>query len=176
MFWRLGSSAPLVAAGAYVAPGARLIGAVRLGTGSSVWFNAVLRADDEPISIGMQTNVQDNTTIHVDVGYPCSVGGGVTIGHAAVLHGCTIEDNVLIGMHATILNGAIVGSNCIVGAHALVTENARVPSGSLVVGIPGRVIRQLRAEEIERIRSNAQHYVARAADYRGHLLPTFGPE
>jgi carbonic anhydrase/acetyltransferase-like protein (isoleucine patch superfamily) len=166
LLWRLGATSPNVAAAAFVAGGAQLIGSVTLHSGSSVWFNAVLRGDDEPITIGKHSNVQDNSTIHVDSSYPCTVGEFVTIGHGAVLHGCTIENNVLIGMHATVLNGAVIGQDSIVGAHTLITENARIPSGSLVVGIPGRVVRQLRPEEINRIRSDALHYVSRAIAYR----------
>jgi carbonic anhydrase/acetyltransferase-like protein (isoleucine patch superfamily) len=162
---RIGNTSPIVAPGAYVADGAHLIGSVTLLEGSSVWFNAVVRADCEPITIGQHSNVQDNSTLHVDPGYPCVIGSFVTIGHNAVVHGCSIGDNVLIGMHATVLNGAVIGRDSIIGANALVTENAQIPPGSLVVGVPGKVLRQLRPEEIERIRSNALHYVERAAAY-----------
>jgi carbonic anhydrase/acetyltransferase-like protein (isoleucine patch superfamily) len=157
---------PSVAADAYVADGAILIGAVTLKEGSSVWFNSVLRADSEPITIGRFTNVQDNSTLHVDPGFPCVVGDHVTIGHGAIVHACTVEDNVLIGMHATVLSGAIVGRDSIVGANALVTENARIPPGSLVLGVPGKVVRSLKPEEIEGIRRSAEGYVRRAAQYR----------
>ena len=162
----LAGVSPKVDLAAFVADGARLIGAVELGEGSSVWFNAVLRGDTEPISIGRFSNVQDNCTLHADPGFACTVGEGVTIGHNAVVHGATVEDDVLIGMHATVLNGAVVGRGSIVGAGALVPEKAVIPPGSLVVGIPARVVRQLRPEEIEGIRGSAQGYLRRAERYR----------
>ncbi len=157
---------PSVAFDAFVADGAMLVGAVTLDQGASVWFNAVLRADSEPIRIGRFTNVQDNATLHVDPGFPCTVGEYVTIGHGAIVHACVVEDNVLIGMHATILTGATVGHDSIVGANALVTENARIPPGSLVLGVPGKVVRSLRPDEIEAIRRSAESYVHRAQLYR----------
>jgi carbonic anhydrase/acetyltransferase-like protein (isoleucine patch superfamily) len=157
---------PAVADDAYVAAGAVLIGQVTLGAGASVWFNAVLRADNEPIVVGACSNVQDNCTLHVDPGLPCIVGSHVTIGHNAVVHACTVEDNVLVGMHATILSGARVGRDSIVGANALVPENAQIPPGSLAVGIPARVVRALRPDEIEGIRRSAGSYAARAQTYR----------
>lgn len=166
MLKRLGDAYPEVADDAYVADGAVLIGQVTVGPSSSVWFNAVLRGDTEPITIGEASNVQDNATLHADPGLPCTVGSFVTIGHNAVVHGCTVEDNVLIGMHATILNGATIGRGSIVGAAALIPENASIPPGSLVVGVPGRVVRTLRPDEIERIRQSAESYAARAARYR----------
>jgi carbonic anhydrase/acetyltransferase-like protein (isoleucine patch superfamily) len=149
-----------------VADGARLIGDVTLNEGASVWFNAVIRADNDHVEIGRFTNVQDNCTLHVDPGRPLAIGDYVTIGHNAVVHGCTIEDNVLIGMHATILNGAVVGRDSLIGAHALVPENAHIPPGSLAVGVPARVIRQLNPEEIERLRKSAEGYASRARAYR----------
>lgn len=156
---------PLIAADAFVADGAVLIGAATLLEGSSVWFNAVLRADSEPITIGRFSNVQDNAVLHVDPGLPCVVGDYVTIGHSAIVHACTVEDNVLIGMNATILSGAIVGRDSIIGANALVTEQARIPPGSLVLGVPGRVVRSLQDEEIAAIRRSADSYVRRAKLY-----------
>jgi carbonic anhydrase/acetyltransferase-like protein (isoleucine patch superfamily) len=166
MLKRLGDSRPHVAEDAFVADGAVLIGQVTLGAGASVWFNAVLRGDTEPITIGSSTNVQDNATLHADPGKPCSVGSFVTIGHNAVVHGCIVEDNVLIGMHATILNGARIGTGSIIGAAALVPENAVIPPASLVVGVPGRVVRAVRPDEVEGIRRSAETYAARAAMYR----------
>lgn len=159
-------SHPNVARTGFVAPGARLIGAVFLGEGASVWFNAVLRGDTEPISVGQYSNVQDNCTLHADPGFPCRVGDHVTIGHNAVVHGCVVEDNVLIGMHATVLNGAVIGRDTIVGAGALISERTQIPPGSLVVGIPGRVARSLKPEEIEGIRRSAESYALRAERYR----------
>lgn len=166
MIRELQGKVPSVASDAFVADGAILVGAVTLEQGASVWFNSVLRADSEPIRIGRYTNVQDNSTLHVDPGFPCTVGEYVTIGHGAIVHACVVEDNVLIGMHATILTGAVVGRDSIVGANALVTENARIPPGSLVLGVPGKVIRSLRPEEIEAIRRSAEGYVRRAQIYR----------
>lgn len=169
MLRELAGRAPSIAADAFVADGAQLVGAVTLLARSSVWFNAVLRADSEPITIGPESNVQDNATLHVDPGLPCLVGEGVTIGHGAIVHACTVEDNVLIGMHATILSGAVIGRDTVVGAGALVTENARIPSGVLVLGIPGKVVRALTAQEIDRIRQSATSYVQRAELYRREL-------
>ncbi|MBX6771657.1 MAG: gamma carbonic anhydrase family protein [Chloroflexi bacterium] len=165
----LAGHAPAVAPSAYIADGAVLVGAVTVHDDASIWFNAVLRADSEPIVIGRETNVQDTATLHVDPGLPCLIGNGVTIGHGAVVHACTVEDNVLIGMHATILSGAVVGRDTIIGAGALVTENARIPPGSLVLGIPGRVVRALRPDEIASIRQSAESYVQRAQLYRQEL-------
>ena len=157
---------PNVAPDAFVAAGAVLIGAVILKEQASVWFNTVLRADSEPITVGRGSNIQDNSTLHVDPGLPCIIGDGVTVGHGAVVHACTVEDNVLVGMHATILSGAVVGRDSIVGANALVTENARIPPGSLVLGVPGKVVRSLTPEQIEGIRQAAASYIQRAAAYR----------
>ncbi len=166
MFREFQGRRPSVASDAFVADGAILIGAVTLDQGASVWFNSVLRADSEPIRIGRFTNVQDNATLHVDPGFPCTVGEYVTIGHGAIVHACVVEDNVLVGMHATILTGAVVGRDSIVGANALVTENARIPPGSLVLGVPGKVIRSLRSDEVDAIRRSAESYVRRAQIYR----------
>jgi carbonic anhydrase/acetyltransferase-like protein (isoleucine patch superfamily) len=166
MFREFQGRRPSVASDAFVADGAILIGAVTLDQGASVWFNSVLRADSEPIRIGRFTNVQDNSTLHVDPGFPCTVGEYVTIGHGAIVHACVVEDNVLVGMHATILTGAVVGRDSIVGANALVTENARIPPGSLVLGVPGKVVRSLRSDEVDAIRRSAESYARRAQIYR----------
>lgn len=153
-----GGNSPDVAPDAFIAEGARVIGKVSIGEGASIWFNAVLRGDKDRIVIGRRTNVQDNATIHLDPGKPTIVGDGVTIGHAAIVHGCTVEENCLIGMGSTILSGARIGRDTIVGAHALVTENKEIPPGSLVLGVPAKVVRQLTPEEIEGIRKSAQGY------------------
>src|SRR5205085_11660266 len=137
-----GEKRPNIAPDAFVAPNATLIGDVTLGEGASVWFGAVLRGDRDRIEIGARTNVQDNAVVHLDPGSPAIVGAGVTIGHAAIVHGCTVEDNCLIGMGSVILTGARIGRDSIVGAGALVRENEVIPPGSLVVGVPARVVRQ----------------------------------
>lgn len=139
--------------------GAKLIGNVEMKNNVSIWYNAVLRGDIEPITIDENSNVQDNCVVHVSKNYPVKIGKNVSIGHGAIVHGCTIEDNVLIGMGAIILNGAHIGKNCLVGAGALVTENKTFPEGSLIIGSPAKAIRQLSEEEIESITENATHYV-----------------
>ncbi|REE26357.1 carbonic anhydrase/acetyltransferase-like protein (isoleucine patch superfamily) [Methanothermobacter defluvii] len=141
-----------------VLEGARIVGNVRIGDGSSVWYNAVLRGDLEPIEIGRCSNIQDNCVVHTSRGYPVRVGDCVSVGHAAVLHGCIVADNVLIGMNSTILNGAVIGENSIVGAGAVVTSGKEFPPGSLIIGTPARAVRELSDEEIESIRDNARRY------------------
>ena len=158
---------PDVAADAFIAETATVIGNVVLGAGSSVWFGAVLRGDNDRISIGERTNVQDNCTIHVDPGFPVRVGAGLTIGHGAIVHGCTVEENCLIGMGATVLNGARIGRDSLVGAGALVTEGKQIPPGSLVVGVPAKVLRPLTPEEIEGLRRSAQGYYDRSRSFLG---------
>lgn len=142
----------------WVAPGAHVMGNVRLHTGASVWFNAVIRGDNELIEIGENTNIQDGTIVHTDPGMPVTVGAGCTIGHRAILHGCTIGENSLIGMGATILNGAVIGANSLVGANALVTEGKVFPEGSLIVGSPAKAVRDLNAGAIQGLRGSALHY------------------
>lgn len=156
-----GVSPQLPADGAYwIAPTATVIGKVRLGAGVGVWFGAVIRGDGEPIVIGENTNIQEQTVIHTDPGFPVTVGAGCTIGHRAIVHGCTIGDHVLIGMGAIVLNGAMIGDDCLIGAGALIPEGREIPPGSLVLGMPGKVVRPLSADEIARNRSAAAHYVA----------------
>ena len=137
-----------IASTARVARGAVLVGEVTLGEESSVWYNAVVRADNAPIVIGARSNIQDCCVLHVDEGHPIQIGDGVTVGHGAILHGCTIGDNSLIGMGAVVLNGAQIGKNCIIGASALVTQGMQVPDGSMLLGVPARVRRPLTEEEI----------------------------
>lgn len=161
----LPNGSPQVHETAYVAAGAVLVGAVTLRPGSSVWFNAVLRADSEPIVLGEGSNLQDLVACHADPGFPLTVGAGVSVGHSAVLHGCTIEDDVLVGMHATVMNGAVVGRESILAAGALVTEGMVVPPRSLVAGVPGKVRRNLSDDEVALIRANAEHYRERARTY-----------
>ena len=156
----------------YIADNATVIGSVTLHNNVSVWFNAVIRGDNDPITIGANSNVQDAAVLHSDPGFPLTVGQGVTIGHKAMLHGCTIGDHTLIGMNAVILNGAIIGENCIIGANALVAEGKHIPPGSLAVGSPARVLRQLTDEQIAGLREPAASYVAKIQRYREGLRPS----
>jgi carbonic anhydrase/acetyltransferase-like protein (isoleucine patch superfamily) len=144
---------------AYIAPGATVLGDVAVGAYGSVWYGAVVRGDLAPIVIGRKSNVQDGSIIHVKIGYPCRIGERTSIGHGAILHGCTIEDNVLVGIGAVVLDGARIGRGSIVGAGALVGENMDVPPGSLVLGVPGRVVGQAGEEQKARIQEAARHYV-----------------
>ena len=143
----------------WVAPTATVIGKVRLGRDASVWFGAVLRGDNELIDLGERTNIQDNCVLHTDMGYPMVLGAGVTVGHMAMLHGCRVGDNALVGIGATVLNGAEIGPNCIIGAHALIPEGKSIPANSLVVGMPGRVVRTLSEAELADLPRLADHYV-----------------
>jgi carbonic anhydrase/acetyltransferase-like protein (isoleucine patch superfamily) len=154
---------------AWVAPSADLIGEVRLGRDASVWFGTVIRADNTPISVGDGTNIQEGAMLHSDPGAPLMVGKGCTIGHHAILHGCTIADNVLIGMGATVLNHAVIPENCLVGAGALVTEGKTFEPGSLIVGSPAKAVRQLSAEAIAGIRMSAAGYAKKAKAFREGL-------
>ena len=151
---------PQIDASAFVATGARVIGAVSLGEGSSVWYNAVLRADSDSITVGAGSNVQDNVSVHVDDGHPVRIGANVSIGHNAVVHGCTIGDSSLIGMGAVVLSGVVIGAGCLVAAGAVVLEGTMVPDGSLVAGVPAKVRRELTAEERAGLRRNADTYRA----------------
>lgn len=153
----------------WVAPGAHVIGRVRLGEGASIWFGAVLRGDNEWIEVGAGSNVQEGSTLHTDMGYPLTIGRDCTIGHNVILHGCTIGDESLIGMGATVLNGARIGRNCLIGAGALITEGKEIPDGSLVMGAPGKVVRQLDEAAIQRLRGSALNYQANMRRFRGGL-------
>ena len=151
--------------GCWVAPTAVLVGKVVLKKNASVWFGAVLRGDNEPIVIGEDSNVQDNTVMHTDPAFPLTVGKGVTIGHNAMLHGCTVGDYSLIGIGATVMNGAKIGKNCIIGAHALVTEGKDIPDGSVVMGAPGKIVKQVPEGTDEMLKASADHYVQNAKRY-----------
>ncbi len=165
-----GVSPELPGAGRFwIAPTASVIGQVRLGEGASVWFGAVLRGDNERIVVGERCNIQDLAILHTDPGFPVTIGAGCTIGHRAILHGCTIGENSLIGMGATILNGARIGRNCMIGAGALIAEGKTIADNCLVVGMPGRVIRTLGEEDEKMLRGAADIYVARWKDYRDSL-------
>lgn len=162
---------PSLGRGAWVAPSADLIGDVRLGDRSSVWFGAVIRADNTPILLGEDSNFQDGAIGHSDPGAPLTIGSRVTVGHQAILHGCSIGDEALVGMGARILNGAVIGAQCIVGAGALVTEGKRFGPRTLIVGSPARAIRELTDDEVTMLRLSAAHYAEKAARYGGSLLP-----
>lgn len=153
----------------WVAPSADVIGNVSLGLDSSVWFGAVLRGDNELISIGNGSNIQDRAIIHTDPGFPCEIGDGVTVGHGAILHGCKIGENALIGMGATVLNGAVIGRNCLVGAGALITEGKQFEEGMLILGSPAKAVRPLDDTAIEGLRQSAQTYVMNARRYKAEL-------
>ena len=171
MIWSLDGVAPDIHPDAWVAPGAQIIGRVILRAGASVWFGAVLRGDNEVIEVGEGSNVQENCVLHTDMGYPLTIGADCTIGHKAILHGCTIAEGSLIGMAATVLNGARIGSGTLVGAGALVTEGKDIPGGSLVMGAPARVVRALDAAGVERLRASARGYRANAARFRAGMRP-----
>ena len=164
-----GNASPELASSAWVAPGAHVIGDVRLGEESSVWYGAVLRGDTEPIHIGDRTNVQDGCILHADPGFPAIVGQGCVVGHNAVVHGCEIGDNCLVGMGATILNGAKIGDGSIVAAGAVVPEGREFPPRSLIVGIPAKHIGEVTDEQAADIERGASEYVERAASHRKSL-------
>lgn len=167
--YALDNLTPQLGEGAWAAPSADLIADVRLGPRASVWFGAVVRADNTPIIIGEDSNIQDGAMCHSDADFPLTIGARVTVGHHAILHGCTIADDCLIGMGARILNGAVIESECIVGAGALITEGKHFDRGSLIVGAPGRAVRKLTDEEREMLRTSAAHYVEKAARYAEQL-------
>ncbi|MDU8941927.1 gamma carbonic anhydrase family protein [Ovoidimarina sediminis] len=167
--YALGGLTPAIDEDSWIAPGAHVIGNVTLAGGVGIWFSATLRGDIEPIVIGENTNIQENTVCHTDAGFPLTVGRGCTIGHKAMLHGCTIGNNTLIGMGATVLNGAKIGNNCLIGAGALVTEGKEIPDGSLVVGAPGAVRRGLSEEEIAGLTASAERYLANMRRFRADL-------
>jgi carbonic anhydrase/acetyltransferase-like protein (isoleucine patch superfamily) len=154
----------------WVAHDANVIGKVCLGPGANIWFGATLRGDNEMLDIGAGSNIQENSVLHTDMGAPLSIGIGSTVGHKAMLHGCTIGNNTLIGMGATVLNGAIIGDNCLIGAGALVTEGKVIPDGSLVMGAPGKVIRQLTDAQIEAQRDLARRYQVNARRFRDGMV------
>ncbi len=153
----------------WVAPGANLIGKIELKKEASVWFNVVMRGDNELISVGERSNVQDCSVLHTDMGFPLTIGADVTIGHMAMLHGCTIGNTTLIGIGATVLNGARIGNNSLVGAHALVTEGKEFPDNSLIVGTPARVVRTLGDDDVAMLKASAEHYVQNWKRYASGL-------
>ena len=169
--YALGGTAPTLPENGdcFVAPGAQVIGAVTLAEEASVWFNAVLRGDNEPIVIGRGSNIQDGCVCHTDPGFPLTVGSDVTVGHNAILHGCTVGDGTLVGMGAVILNGARIGRNCLIGANALITEGKEIPDNSMVVGQPGKVLREVDERIAAELRRAAEAYRKRQRRYRDGL-------
>ncbi|MEB0039535.1 MULTISPECIES: gamma carbonic anhydrase family protein [unclassified Pseudomonas] len=171
MKFRLGDSRVETDPKSWVAPTATLIGKVKLEAGASVWFGAVLRGDNELIHIGENSNVQDGTVMHTDMGSPLNIGKGVTIGHNVMLHGCTVGDYSLIGINSVILNGARIGKHCLIGANSLIGEGKVIPDGSLVMGSPGKVMRELTDVQKKMLEASAAHYVHNAQRYARDLAP-----
>lgn len=167
--YQLDDLAPKLHETAWVADSAQVMGNVSLAEGSSVWFGVVIRGDTETISVGRGSNIQDNSVLHADMGMPLTIGENVTVGHQVMLHGCTIGDGSLIGIQAVVLNGAKIGKNCLVGAGSLVTEGKEFPDGSMIIGSPAKVVRQLTPEQIEGLKMSAQHYVGNARRYKTGL-------
>lgn len=167
--YRLGEHAPALTTGVWIAPSAQVMGGVHLGANSSVWYGAVVRADNEPMHIGAGSNVQDGAVLHSDPGFALTIGENVTVGHQAMLHGCTVGDGSLIGIGAVVLNGARIGKNCLVAAGALVTEGKHFPDGSLIVGSPATVKRALSPEQIEGLLASAANYQANARRHAQHM-------
>ncbi|HGM5579650.1 MULTISPECIES: gamma carbonic anhydrase family protein [Pseudomonas] len=170
MKYRLGDLRVEAHPSSWAAPTATLIGKVRLQARASVWFGAVLRGDNELIDIGEDSNVQDGTVMHTDMGSPLTLGKGVTIGHNAMLHGCSVGDYSLVGINAVILNGARIGKHCIIGANALIPEGKEIPDGSLVMGSPGKVVRELTEQQKRMLEASAAHYVHNAERYARELV------
>ena len=168
--YQLGEMRPDIHETAWIADDANVIGNVELKEGSSVWFCTTIRGDNEIVVVGKGTNIQENTVMHTDIGFPLTIGENCTIGHKVMLHGCEIGTNSLIGMGTVILNGAKVGDNCLIGAGALITENKVIPDGSLVMGLPGKIVRQLDDAEIARLTQSALHYQENAARFRKKLV------
>jgi len=169
MLYKLGQLIPDVSQAAYIADSAQLIGSVVMHEDSSVWFNAVIRADNAEINIGARSNVQDGSVLHVDEDVPLTIGEDVTIGHKVMLHGCTIGDGSLIGINSVVLNNAVIGKNCIIGANALVTENMHIPDNSMVLGSPAKVVKSIDEKIAKMLISGAIHYVEKAKDYSENL-------
>ena len=167
--YQLDDKVPQIADSAWVADSAQVIGDVHLAEDASIWFHATLRGDNDPITIGEGTNIQDGSVLHTDAGVPLTIGRHVTVGHMVMLHGCTIGDESLIGIGAVILNGARIGRHCLVGAGSLVTEGKEFPDGSMILGSPAKVVRMLTPEQIEGLRASARHYVDNARRYATRL-------
>jgi carbonic anhydrase/acetyltransferase-like protein (isoleucine patch superfamily) len=169
--YTLGDKQPQIDSSAWIAPNATVIGDVRLAENTSIWWNATLRGDNDPIHIGANTNIQDGSVLHTDEGVPMHIGANVTVGHLVMLHGCTVGDGSLIGIGSVILNHAVIGKGCIVGANTLIPEGKVFPDHCLIVGSPGKVVRELSEEDVARLLKSAEHYVHNARRYRDTLLP-----
>ena len=169
MIYQLEDAVPQIHASAWVAENATLAGQITLQKDVSIWFNAVLRAEHAPITVGEGSNIQDGTVCHVDPGMPLTIGRSVTVGHKVMLHGCTIGDESLIGINAVILNGAKIGRNCLIGANSLIPEGKEIPDGSLVMGSPGKIVRTLSEAQIEGLKASAMHYVENGRRYKASL-------
>lgn len=171
MFYQLEDRRVVAEGDYFLAPGAQVIGSVVLQHNVSVWFNAVIRGDLEPIVVGSHSNVQDCAVLHTDEGFPLTLGDYVTVGHQAMLHGCEIGANTLIGINAVVLSGARIGKNCLIGANSLITEGKEIPDNSMVLGSPGKIVREVSAEAAANMRATAEGYVARGAWYRAQFRP-----
>jgi carbonic anhydrase/acetyltransferase-like protein (isoleucine patch superfamily) len=170
----LGDKRPQIDPSAWLAPNATVIGDIRVAANASIWWNAVLRGDNDPISIGENSNIQDGSVLHTDDGVPMQIGANVTVGHLVMLHGCTVGDGSLIGIGSIILNRAVIGRQSIVGANTLIPEGKVFPDGVLIVGSPGKVVRELSDEEVAKLLGSAAHYVDNARRYREQLQPAAG--
>ena len=170
MIYQLEDAVPQIHASAWVAENATLEGQITLQKDVSIWFNAVLRAEHAPITVGEGSNIQDGTVCHVDPGMPLTIGRSVTVGHKVMLHGCTIGDESLIGINAVILNGAKIGRHCLIGANSLIPEGKEIPDGSLVMGSPGKIVRTLSEAQIEGLKASAMHYVENGRRYKASLV------
>lgn len=164
----------LVKESVFIAPGAVVLGEVSLGENVSVWYNATVRADRASVTVGSGSNIQDNSVVHVEEGYPVEIGENVTIGHGAIVHGCVVGDNTLVGMGAILMNGSRIGKNCVIAAGAIVTGGTEIPDNSLVIGAPGRIIRQVTPEQTEENRRNARLYAEEARREKAGMLPERG--
>ena len=174
MIYTLGDRKPEFRGDYFVAPNATLIGSVVLENNASIWFNVVIRGDNDVISVGEDSNVQDGSVLHTDHNIPLRIGRGVTVGHKVMLHGCTIGDYSLIGINSVVLNRAVIGKNCLIGANTLIPEGKVIADGSLVLGSPGKIVRQLSADEIARLKASAAHYVDNFKRYQAQLSAISG--
>ena len=171
--YRLGDKLPQIDPTAWIAPNATIIGDVRLAAHVSIWWGAVLRGDNDPITIGEGSNIQDGSVLHTDLGIPLTLGRDITVGHMVMLHGCTVGDGTLVGIKSVVLNGAVIGKNCLIGANTLIPEGKVIPDRSVVMGSPGKVVRELTDEQLARFARNAPHYVDNARRYQ-ELLEEIG--